>query len=606
MNDLIDGTKTQEALISFQASRKLGSQEFRNGKVTTGWWRGFLKRHENEIVTKRGEKFALNRHDWTTFENIQQMYDVIYDELVDARVALALSEPIFTDMHANVVDESCRFGLAQYITISSPNYILFADESGFSTSQKKDGHVGGQKLVVERGTVPQTMASTTDQKFTMLPFTSATGEAVCCAVIFQSKSRAVPATWRTGVDYSITPILSASGEEIDVEMNVGKGKYYPGGPTCQYNGKTVDCLTFVSESGGITGDILVAILTYFDAMELFPRSPEGPTPCLIVDGHQSRLDPKFVDYINTHGHKWKVCLGVPYATTLWQVGDASEQNGMVKSEWYREKAKLLVWKNEHGLPRAIRAEDVMPLLNKVFFRAYGNVAANKKAVADRGWYPPNRKLLEHPTLTVEQRGNSSTNVVTLPSLNVETGLAGSVIDRIIHHRSKSDGAKKAAEKRKLTSENIVDNIKKSQRLTSGVLTSNGVHSLNDPRFLAPYRERRDAEAARIEEAKSKRKEKENKLASAVIALRKKYGHEKTHQFQTCDLKECGLYLQYKKQGKKDPAMPKDLATRRARCIEWIARPSPLASPCHSEDEMDTDARSEEQDAIQGLLEMAAM
>jgi hypothetical protein len=175
-----------------------------------GWWGGFLKRHEDEIVTKRGKKCALNRHDWTTFENIQQMYDVIYDELVDARVACGLSEHIFTDMHANVVDEPRRFGLAQSIAISSANYILFADESGFSASQKKDGHVGGQKLVVERGTVPQTMASTTDQKFTMLPFTSASGEAVCCVVIFQSKSQAVPATWRTGIDYSVSPILTAN------------------------------------------------------------------------------------------------------------------------------------------------------------------------------------------------------------------------------------------------------------------------------------------------------------------------------------------------------------------------------------------------------------
>jgi hypothetical protein len=92
----------------------------------------------------------------------------------------------------------------------------------------------------------------------------------------------------------------------------------------------------------------------------------------------------------------------------------------------------------------------------------------------------------------------------------------------------------------------------------------------------------------------------------MIALRKKYGHEKTHQFQTCDPKECGLYLQYKKQGKKDPVMPKDLAMRRARCIEWIACPSPLASPCQSEQEMDTDMTSGEQDTIQGLLKMVAI
>ena len=41
-------------------------------------------------------------------------------------------------------------------------------------------------------------------------------------------------------------------------------------------------------------------------------------------------------------------------------------------------------------------------------------------------------------------------------------------------------------------------------------------------------------------------------------------------------------------------------------MEWIAHPSPLASPCQSEDEMDTDAGSREQSAMQGLLEMAAM
>jgi len=143
------------------------------------------------------------------------------------------------------------------------------------------------------------------------------------------------------------------------------------------------------------------------------------------------------------------------------------------------------------------------------------------------------------------------------------GIDGSVIGQFIHYRSKSDGAKKVAEKRKLTSENMVDNIKKSQRLTSGILASNGVHSLNDPRFMVLYHVHHDADAARIEEMKSKRKEKENKLASTMIALHKKYGHKKTHQFQRCDMKECWLCLQYKKQGKKDHVMPKDLTMSRA-------------------------------------------
>ncbi len=219
------------------------------------------------------------------------------------------------------------------IKITKPKWILFADESGFNTLQKKDGHVGGQKFVVERGTAPQIMSSTTDNKFTLLPFTSASGKAVCCAIISQGKGD-VPATWRTGVDHSITPILTEDGKEIDLELNFGEGKYYPGGPTCKYNGKVVNCLTFTSESGGITGEILVKILNYFNSIDLFPRVPGGPIQFLIVDGHQSCLAPVFVEYISDKRHTWKVCLGIPYATTLWQVGDASEQNGMVKLEWY--------------------------------------------------------------------------------------------------------------------------------------------------------------------------------------------------------------------------------------------------------------------------------
>ena len=171
--------------------------------------------------------------------------------------------------------------------------------------------------------------------------------------------------------------MTENGEEIDVEMNLGKGKYYPGGLTSTFNGKTVDCLTYVFQSIGITGDILVDILTYFDQIELFPRVEGGPIPVLIVDGHQSRLDPKFVDYINNKKHPWRVCHGILYATTLWQVGDASEQNGMVKLEWYREKSKFLVWKYEHNLPRAIYPQDVMPLLNKIFYKAYNNITNNK-------------------------------------------------------------------------------------------------------------------------------------------------------------------------------------------------------------------------------------
>jgi hypothetical protein len=97
----------------------------------------------------------------------------------------------------------------------------------------------------------------------------------------------------------------------------------------------------------------------------------------LLTGNQSHLDPLFIEDINNKEQKWKVCLGVPYATSLWQVGNASEQNGFVKSEWYREKAKLMVWESEHSLPRAIRPEDVMPIMNRVFL----NHTARRRTIA---------------------------------------------------------------------------------------------------------------------------------------------------------------------------------------------------------------------------------
>lgn len=68
------------------------------------------------------------------------MYKVIYNEMVDAGVANELQTPIFTDIDGNPVDEAKQFGMKQKIKITTPEWILFADESGFSTAQKKAVH----------------------------------------------------------------------------------------------------------------------------------------------------------------------------------------------------------------------------------------------------------------------------------------------------------------------------------------------------------------------------------------------------------------------------------------------------------------------------------
>ena len=200
-----------------------GNLEFEEGTLTKNWWLGFLRRHGHLLVTKKGERFSCSRAEWTTYPNMKQMYDVVYDEFVDAGIAEQLEEPIWTDKEGNVVDESDAYGCIQDIKITKEHMLAFADEIGFNTNQKTDRQMAGEKKVVAAGTVPQSICSTTDHRFTMLPTTSALAEAVCCVLIFQTETGEVPLQWQPGHDKTIPLIQDANGKVV-FEVNMGEGK----------------------------------------------------------------------------------------------------------------------------------------------------------------------------------------------------------------------------------------------------------------------------------------------------------------------------------------------------------------------------------------------
>ena len=157
------------------------------------------------------------------------------------------------------------------------------------------------------------------------------------------------------------------------------------------------------------------------------------------------------------------------------------------------------------------------------------------------------------------------------------------------------------------------NMKTAKKLTAGVVVGEGIHSVDDPRFLEAYNARR-AEATRKQAEKdARRKETKQKKVEGVRKLREKYGHERTNLFAGWKFDELGTYLQYKKQFKTDKGMPKKEAERRARCMEWMNRASPTSSPCASDDEGGGEGGTADEggdapplyDAAAGLLEMRA-
>ena len=136
--------------------------------------------------------FTCNHAEWTHTRNIKQIYDVVYNEMVDAEIAIAREKHVFTDHKGKEVDENERCGLVQNILIRKPKYLIFTNESGFNTSQKNDGRIGGAKHIVECGTVPQKVAFATNHRFTMLPFTSGSSYAMYCVFIFKTETEQIP------------------------------------------------------------------------------------------------------------------------------------------------------------------------------------------------------------------------------------------------------------------------------------------------------------------------------------------------------------------------------------------------------------------------------
>mgnify|MGYP000085123147 CR=1 FL=1 len=117
------------------------------------------------------------------------------------------------------------------------------------------------------------------------------------------------------------------------------GKMYPFGPACSFKGKTIPCFCCCFENGSITGHILTNMLRFIDAREVFNQSM-GLSSFLLLDGHGSRFDLEFLEYINAEEMKWNVDIGLPYGTSYWQVGDSSEQNGSFKMKATKVKNDL--------------------------------------------------------------------------------------------------------------------------------------------------------------------------------------------------------------------------------------------------------------------------
>ena len=401
VNELIENTPIQQSLIDWKKLHNTYHKDPSDlGKVGHNYWLNFIRRKGHLIRSKSGKKYAIDRSNFTTYLNFRDMYDHIEDVLVnDYKVARKFDVPVWMNSEGKIVeDQRHAFGCKVTIDIHRPDMCIVFDEVGCNITQEKDGSIGGKRFICAVDEQPYQSCSTKTSHFTCLGLTRLDGEALMCVVIIQGKKRDIAT--ESGIDWNALSQLDIDdipeGQEATFFINnFGKNKVFPGGPSCFYKGKEVPAFITFSEGGGINGNILTEIFQRLDKYQIYDSDrKKGLVPFVLIDGHHSRFELSFLQYINDPKHRWNVCIGVPYGTAFWQVADTSYQNGKFKMTLNEEKATLFHQrKNTFQQNIHLLRTDTIPLVNSSWPPAFANVQNNRKAILETGWRPYNRNLL---------------------------------------------------------------------------------------------------------------------------------------------------------------------------------------------------------------------
>ena len=105
-----------------------------------------MRRNNNNIENRRGERKHQLRKDWTTHGNFVTVYDRVYAAMMDdAKVATSLdkSEYYFINI-SRILFKTEEEAADHHINhcLSHPKYVLFRDEVGTDTNQMEDGNNG--------------------------------------------------------------------------------------------------------------------------------------------------------------------------------------------------------------------------------------------------------------------------------------------------------------------------------------------------------------------------------------------------------------------------------------------------------------------------------
>jgi hypothetical protein len=204
--DKILSTIHADWLVDFCIKRKIWKY-IRKGKIVgQQWYPNFMRRHSDKIKCKPCQLQDQNQLTWCTSENFENMYNAEYKAMVEAMVAIKHDEEIMLDCDGNITNNKDKMvGRKTRYQLTKPEQCVYVDKTGCNTNMKDDGHVGGRQYVMSVDQVEGDQSGVTrDIHFTVLAYTSGTGEVIMCAIILKSEKpvNEIPISWKLGIDVS--------------------------------------------------------------------------------------------------------------------------------------------------------------------------------------------------------------------------------------------------------------------------------------------------------------------------------------------------------------------------------------------------------------------
>ena len=107
-----------------------------------------MSRHKKDINNSRGVRSQDHKRQvWVTYDNFVNMYDCVYERMVECGVAIKTNDDT---MYTRDGKETTKdvFGLPTRYKLTKPEFVLMVDEVGCNTNQKEDGAIGGERFVI--------------------------------------------------------------------------------------------------------------------------------------------------------------------------------------------------------------------------------------------------------------------------------------------------------------------------------------------------------------------------------------------------------------------------------------------------------------------------